>query len=81
MRIRRLAWLLPFALMSAASANPAQPPALNVEIGYLGRDYPDPLPISLVEPVITDQGVQGARLGIKDNLATGRFLGPYYNLY
>ncbi len=80
MCIRRFVWLLPFVLISAASANPAQPAALNVEIGYLGRDYPDPLPISLVEPTITDQGIQGARLGIKDNLATGRFLGQSYHL-
>ncbi|MET0408760.1 MAG: ABC transporter substrate-binding protein [Hyphomicrobium sp.] len=80
MRKRRLAWLLPFTLMSAASADPAPLPVVNVEIGYLSRDYPEPLPISLIEQVITDQGVQGARLGIKDNLATGKFLNQSYRL-
>ncbi|MFT3731858.1 MAG: ABC transporter substrate-binding protein [Hyphomicrobium sp.] len=80
MRIRRLAFVLPFALITAANATPAAPPALSVEIGYLGRDYPEPIPISLLEPVVTDQGIQGARLGIKDNLATGRFLNQSYHL-
>ncbi len=81
MRIRRFGWLLPFVLISAAAgANPTSPPPLNVEIGYLRRQYPDPLPISLVEPVIDDPGIQGARLGIGDNLATGRFLNQSYHL-
>jgi len=80
MCIRHLLWLLPFAFMATASANPAPPPALDVNIGYLGRDYSEPLPISLVEPAVTDKGVQGARLGISDDLATGRFLGQSYHL-
>lgn len=63
-----------------AGANPLPPTSLQVEVGYLGRDYPEPLPISLVEPVITQQGIQGARLGIGDNLATGKFLGHSYHL-
>ncbi|MBS0232147.1 MAG: ABC transporter substrate-binding protein [Proteobacteria bacterium] len=80
MRIRRLLWLSPFAFIATAAANPAPPPALNVEIGYLSRDYSEPLPISLVEPAVTDEGLQGARIGISDNLATGRFLGQSYHL-
>ncbi len=79
-RARRFICLLPFFLAFAAGAN--SPPATpsQVEIGYLGRDYPEPLPVSLLEPVITDRGVQGARLGVSDNLATGRFLGQSYHL-
>lgn len=72
-----------FFAASAAMAEPAPvSPAikLNVEIGYLSRDYPSPLPVSLAEPTITDQGIQGARIGIGDNLATGRFLGQSYHL-
>lgn len=80
MRMRRLAWLLSFAIVSVASANATSSSAVDVGIGYLGRDYPEPLPISLVEPVISDEGVQGARLGLTDNLATGRFLGQTYHL-
>ena len=65
---------------------PARPAAalpkasFTASIGYLGRDYAEPLPLSLVEPIITDKGVQGARLGLKDNLSTGRFLGHDYKL-
>lgn len=80
MRIRCLVLLLSVVSTAAAIANPAQPPALDITIGYLSRDYPEPLPISLVEPAITDQGVQGARLGLSDNLATGRFLNQSYKL-
>lgn len=79
----RVSCLLTFFIASAAMAEPApvQPATkLNVEIGYLSRDYPSPLPVSLVEPAITDQGLQGARIGIGDNLATGRFLGQSYQL-
>lgn len=80
MRIRHVVWLLSLLLLPAASANPAPPPPLDVEIGYLGRDYPEPLPVSLVESAIPDQGLQGARLGLSDNLATGRFLKQSYRL-
>lgn len=81
MRMRRLAWLLSIVVISAASAEPTPSPStLNVEIGYLGYEYPEPLPISLVEPLVSDQGIQGARLGISDNGATGKFLGQSYRL-
>ncbi|MGO4683706.1 ABC transporter substrate-binding protein [Hyphomicrobium sp. 2TAF46] len=79
-RARLFACLLPFVLAFAAAANSTPTTPLQVEIGYLGRAYPEPLPVSLVEPVITDQGVQGARLGVSDNLATGRFLSQSYRL-
>lgn len=76
---RRLVLLLSWTMIATSGAN-SEPSASHVEIGYLGRDYPEPIPISLVEPVVTDQGIQGARLGIKDNLATGRFLNQTYHL-
>ena len=61
---------------AAAPALPktAQPPR-KVDIVYLGKTYPEPIPLSLIDPVLTDKGVQGARLGIKDNNVTGGFLG------
>jgi ABC transporter substrate binding protein (PQQ-dependent alcohol dehydrogenase system) len=79
----RVFWLLTFFIASApvAGAAPAQPAVkLDIAIGYLSRDYPSPLPVSLVEPVVAGQGLEGARLGIGDNLATGRFLGQSYRL-
>ena len=80
MRTPCLALLLSLILTATASASPAQPSALDVTIGYLGRDYPEPLPVSLVEPAVSDEGVQGARLGLSDNVATGRFLNQTYQL-
>ena len=58
----------------------AAPETRAVDIVYLTRAYAEPLPLSLVEPVVTDAGIQGARLGISDNLTTGRFLGHDYTL-
>ncbi len=47
----------------------------TVTIVYLGKAYPEPIPLSLMDPIIKDKGVQGARLGIHDNNVTGAFLG------
>lgn len=52
----------------------------EVSIAYLSRAYPEPLPLSLVEPVLTDKGIAGARVGHGDNVATGRLLGHSYTL-
>ena len=68
---------------SAADQAPAAPgaakkpkaPPRTVGIVYLGKAYPEPIPLSLMEPILKDKGVQGARLGIKDNNVTGSFLG------
>ncbi|WP_108682272.1 ABC transporter substrate-binding protein [Methyloceanibacter sp. wino2] len=59
----------------AARKPPAPQPETVVDIVYLGKQYEEPIPLSLMEPVLTDKGVQGARLGILDNNATARFLG------
>ena len=56
------------------------PPALKVTIAFLHEALPEPPPLSLVEPVATDKGLAGAKLGIVDNNTTGRFLGQQYEL-
>ncbi|HPG89917.1 MAG TPA: hypothetical protein PLD46_09700, partial [Hyphomicrobium sp.] len=56
------------------------PVTAEVTIGYLTRAYPEPLPLSLLEPVITDKGVKGAEVGLMDNQTTGRLLGHDYTL-
>jgi ABC transporter substrate binding protein (PQQ-dependent alcohol dehydrogenase system) len=60
---------------SAAALPKTAQPQRKVDIVYLGKKYPEPIPLSLIDPVLTDKGVQGARLGIKDNNVTGGFLG------
>src|SRR3712207_6995141 len=41
---------------------------------------PPAIPLSLVEPVLEDEGVKGAEQAIRDNQTTGRFLGHEYRL-
>ncbi|MBL9035520.1 MAG: ABC transporter substrate-binding protein [Rhodospirillaceae bacterium] len=77
------ALILAFGL--AADAGPASAQddtadTLQVPIVYLGEQVAEPLPLSLVEPVPTDKGLAGARLGIEDNATTGKFLKHDYTL-
>lgn len=60
---------------NAHAAHKPPKPKKVVTFVYLGKRYPEPRPLSLMEPVVTDKGVQGARLGIRDNNVTGGFLG------
>ncbi|WGF89502.1 ABC transporter substrate-binding protein [Marinivivus vitaminiproducens] len=53
---------------------------LQVRIGYITQQLPEPLPLSLAVPVLTDNGVMGARVGREDNATTGRFLKQDYEL-
>jgi len=53
---------------------------LQVRIGYLSTFDPDRRPLSLVDPVLADEGQLGARLGVADNATTGQFLGHVYEL-
>ena len=63
-----------------APAADGTPPAVTVPIHYLTKAYDEPPPLSLVDPILTDNGVQGARLAIADNNKSGAFLGQKYEL-
>jgi ABC transporter substrate binding protein (PQQ-dependent alcohol dehydrogenase system) len=54
--------------------------AADVAIGYIGRQEPPREPLSFVEPVLEDEGLQGAQLALKDNQTTGRLLGQNFTL-
>lgn len=72
-----------FALLAPvlqAQPQEAQSPAVEAAIVYLGKRYSEPLPLSLVDPILNDKGLQGARLGHKNNLGTARILGHEYQL-
>lgn len=62
----------------AASGTPAKPPLLTARFAYLAKAYPEPPPLSLLEPIIDDEGLLGARLGLQENEATGRLLRHAY---
>ncbi len=59
---------------------PADIPAEKITIVYLGKAYEEPPPLSLLEKILTDEGIAGARLGIEANNTTGRFLGQHFVL-
>jgi len=69
--------------ISAEADDEKQPltPGVSITIHYLGKAYAEePVPLSLVDPILMDNGIQGARLAIEDNNKSGQFLGQRYEL-
>lgn len=62
-----------------AAAQTAKAP-LQVPIVYITKMERELPPLSLVEPIITDKGLVGARKGMQDNSTTGRLLNQDYRL-
>jgi ABC transporter substrate binding protein (PQQ-dependent alcohol dehydrogenase system) len=52
----------------------------RISVVYLGKAYEEPPPLSLLEKILTDEGLAGARLGIRDNNTTGTFLNQEFVL-
>lgn len=75
-----------FVVLTTVSSFPPALPAqdaegpLHVPIVYLTKLENEPPPLSLVEPIVTDEGLAGARTGLEDNATTGRFLNHEYQL-
>ncbi len=69
--------LRPLAAVSRASADDGSVAVkLKPVIGYLGKSYAEPEPLSLVDKIVTDKGIQGgARIGLSENNMTGRLIG------
>jgi ABC transporter substrate binding protein (PQQ-dependent alcohol dehydrogenase system) len=63
-----------------AAPGGAPPAPVTIPIHYLGKAYKEPAPLSLVDKVLTDNGIQGARLAVGDNNKSGAFLGQHYDL-
>jgi ABC transporter substrate binding protein (PQQ-dependent alcohol dehydrogenase system) len=59
---------------------PQTGPPLSTTIVYLGKDYNEPPPLSLVDKEVKDKGVQGARIALEEDNRTGRLLGQHYDL-
>lgn len=55
-------------------------PMIATRIVYLGKQYDEPDPLSLVEKILTDNGIQGAQFANKENNNTGLFLNHKYKL-
>ena len=58
----------------------ATPDKTSVRIVYLGKEYQEPLPLSYAEEIVTDKGIQGARLGIEEANLAGKFVGHSFEL-
>ena len=63
-----------------ASPGTEQQNVLHAIIGYLGKSYAEAEPLSLVDKIYTDKGIQGARIGITEDNMTGRLIGHDYKL-
>ena len=51
-----------------------------MRVVYLGKNYPEPLPLSYAEKPIPDKGIQGARLMLKEANQAGDFVGHSFEL-
>ena len=70
----------PPATPAAAATAPTEAPKAKLPIVYLGKAYPEPLPLSYAERLIKDKGIQGARLYIKEANQSGGFVGMGFDL-
>ena len=74
-----LAMLAALTAPLAVLAQPVSVP-VSVPVGYLALMPPRTAPLTLLEPPLKDEGVQGARVALVDNQTTGRFLNQAYTL-
>jgi ABC transporter substrate binding protein (PQQ-dependent alcohol dehydrogenase system) len=70
--------LLAAFVLVAATAGGASGAPVQVNVTYITQREPLVQPISLVEPVLTDEGLMGARQALTENQTTGQFLQHEY---
>ena len=75
-------WLASAGPAAAIPESPTEAPpgALVTKIVYASKRYPEPLPLSLLDKPLKDEGVQGARLAVKENNMTGRLIEQHFEL-
>jgi ABC transporter substrate binding protein (PQQ-dependent alcohol dehydrogenase system) len=73
------ALLAAFALVTVA-AGAARGAPVEVDITYITQQEPAVQPLSLVEPILEDEGLMGARQALAENKTTGQFLEHEYQL-
>ena len=52
----------------------------TISMAFLTQEVPVPPALSNLDPILTDEGIHGARIGTEDNNTTGAFLGQKYIL-
>ena len=79
-------WIAPLALPVLFFGNEPKEalgqttPAIDVTITYIGHAERELPSVSLVEPLLEDEGLKGAQQAIGDNQTTGKFLGHNFEL-
>jgi ABC transporter substrate binding protein (PQQ-dependent alcohol dehydrogenase system) len=68
------------AAPAAGAPAAATPAKVTLPIIYLGKEYEEPLPLSYAEDIITDKGIQGARISIAEANQAGNFVGNAFDL-
>lgn len=70
--------------VATAHANPqdalGSAPTKHLNIVYLAKRYSEPTPLSILDQLLKDKGIQGARVGTADNNLTGKFIGQETDL-
>ena len=67
-------------LATAQAQTPPPAPVATVDFAYLALATKRVLPLSYLDQPPTDDGIQGARLGLADDETTGRFIHQTYHL-
>lgn len=65
---------------TGASLAPGETRPVEARFVYLGKQYREPPPLSLLDKPLSDEGVQGARIAVKENNMTGRLIGHHHEL-
>ena len=84
-RVDRLCGFALLALGSLIALTGAAAPAaaqdkVDIPITYVTQEEDRPIPLSLLDTRLPDEGLMGARQAITENQTTGRFLGHNYTL-
>jgi len=77
MVVRTLLAAFALVMVTAGGASGA---SLQVDVTYITQQEPAVEPLSLVEPILEDEGVMGARQALSENQTTGQFLQHEYGL-
>lgn len=67
-------------LSASLAALPAAAEPVDLTIHYLTREYERPLPLSLIENPVPDEGLTGARLAMQESQFTGKLMKQTYTL-
>jgi ABC transporter substrate binding protein (PQQ-dependent alcohol dehydrogenase system) len=66
--------------LTCATGPAAAQDKLDISISYVTQEEDRPIPLSLLDTLLPDEGLMGARQAITENQTTGQFLGHNYEL-